>query len=248
MFLLRAILDLLFPPHCPFCGKLPAAGRGEEVIAWKGSRMELPAVLCARCAADLPWLTNCCPRCARPLALQKGQDCSHCREDPPVFTYCCALGSYEGALRDTLHRFKYRGEKGLAEPLGRLLAARLAAMPWIRSVDMLVPVPLYRSREQERGYNQAALLAEIVGRELSICSRAMLQRNQDTPSQTGLSRRQRFLNMEKAFSCGNAVDDCKKIHLLLVDDILTSGATANAAALALRGAGWERVSLAVIAR
>ncbi|MEW5919815.1 MAG: ComF family protein [Bacillota bacterium] len=253
MPLLQTILDLFFPPRCPFCGKLLAygVGDGKGPTIWERSNIDLGGVLCPRCAAELPWLINCCPRCARPVSLQ-GEDCPHCREHPLAFAHCCALGRYEGALREALHRFKYHGEKALAVPLGRLLAARLSTMPWISTVEMLVPVPLYPPRHRDRGYNQAALLAGTVSRELGIPMQAMLQRTRDTKSQTGLNRRDRWENMNGAFCCSK-IAACKgnsfrKAHLLLVDDILTSGATAHAASLVLQEAGLARISVAVIAR
>ncbi len=265
MSLLQAILDLFFPPACPFCGKILATGAGAAASPG-GTGEKLPSalpgfgeggILCAGCAAGLPWLENCCPRCARPLPeAEKVQECRRCRAAPPAFDHCCALGSYTGALREALHRFKYNGARGLAVPLGRLLAARLSAMPWLGEVEALVPVPLHPRRQRERGYNQAALLAVAAGRELGIPVRAMLRRNRETKSQTGLDRQGRLENMQGAFCCdaqpgggdsgGDKGTGLKR--LLLVDDILTSGATAHAACLALRQAGWSSVSLAVVAR
>ncbi len=217
-------------------------------MPWGQSTVALERILCSRCAVELPWLVHCCPRCASPITVF-GDNCPYCREHPVAFAFCCALGNYQGALRKTLHRFKYGGEKGLALPLGRLLAARLAVTSWFANVDVLVPVPLSIQRQRTRGYNQAALLAQTVSRELGIPSEGLLQRTRDTGSQTSLGRHDRWENICGAFKeSNNSEGKLPGKNVLLVDDILTSGATAHAASLALKEAGAATVSVAVIAR
>lgn len=215
--------------------------RGKILVdGWEG-------LLCRRCAGGLPWLagTACCPRCAFPFAGEKGV-CSHCRGLGFVFDECVALGRYRGELRRALHRFKYHRKKLLARPLGLLLAAKLSRYDWLSSVGLLVPVPLYRQRLRDRGYNQAALLSAAVGKKLNIPVREVLERVKDTQSQTGLKRRQRRENLKSAFRCRGEL--CKGCHVLLLDDVFTSGATANEAARVLKAAGARRVSVAVLAR
>ena len=212
------------------------------------SNPALEGLLCSRCAAELPWLVHSCTRCARSLTVA-GDECPFCREREVAFDYACALGSYNGALRKTLHRFKYGGEKALAVPLGRLLAARIADIPCFSKVNMLVPVPLSPKRQRIRGYNQAAMLAQSVSRELGIPTQELLQRTRDTESQTGLDRHARWENINGAFKVHEKRGtNLEERNLLLIDDILTSGATAHAASLALKAAGAAQVSLAVIAR
>lgn len=249
MSLIQTVIDLFFPPRCPFCLSLlkPGNTMGDGAQPWGRSNVSLERMLCSRCAADLPWLVHCCPRCARPLRVP-GDDCLYCREHPVAFAYCCALGSYQGALRKTLHRFKYRGEKGLAVPLGRLLASRLTVTPWFAKVDALVPIPLSPQRQRTRGYNQAALLAQSLSRELGVPSQVLLRRTRDTDSQTSLGRHDRWDNIRGAFQENNREGNIKGRDFLLVDDILTSGATAHAASLALKEGGAAEVSVAVIAR
>ncbi len=251
MSLIQTLIDLFFPPRCPFCLSLLISGNtdGEGLQPWAlGSSVVLEKTICSRCAVELPWLVHCCPRCASPITVF-GDNCPYCREHPVAFTYCCALGSYQGALRKTLHRFKYRGEKGLALPLGRLLSARLTATSWIATVDVLVPIPLSTQRQRTRGYNQAALLAQSVSRNLGIPSQGLLQRTRETDSQTSLGRHDRWENICGAFKeSNNSEGKLLGKNVLLVDDILTSGATAHAASLALKAAGAATVSVAVIAR
>lgn len=251
MSLLQTILDLFFPPRCPFCLELLAAGSAEGTVLLPWGKIQQGAVLCPRCAAALPWLTSCCPRCSRPVRQQappqeQEDGCPSCRACRLAFTHCCVLGSYLGSLRQTLQRFKYGGEKSLAVPLGRLLASRLSTMFWLPAVDVLTAVPLAPPRLRARGYNQAALLAGTLSRELGIPGLTLLERVRDTASQTGLDRRQRWENMQGAFHCLKTDPEGK--HILLVDDILTSGATAHAAALALKAAGASAVSVTAVAR
>lgn len=248
MSLLQTIFDLFFPPRCPFCLELLAAGSAAGAVLLPWGKMQPGGALCPRCAAALPWLTSCCPRCARPQVLPQGQEdgCPSCRTARLAFAHCCVLGSYQGALRQTLHRFKYGGEKSLALPLGRLLASRLSTMPWLPAVELLTAVPLALPRLRSRGYNQAALLAGTLGRELGIPVLPLLERARDTASQTGLDRRQRWENMHGAFHC--LKDNLQGKHILLVDDIFTSGATAHAASLALKAGGASVISVAAVAR
>lgn len=252
MTLVQAIMDLIFPPQCPFCRTLlpisSSSTKDSSPLPWDLCSVALEKLVCPRCLERLPWLDNCCPHCARPLTLA-GDNCPYCLERPVAFTYCCALGSYQGALRETLHRFKYRGEKVLAVSLGRLMAARLAGIPWFSKVEMLVPVPLFPQRKRVRGYNQSALLAQTVSRELGIPSEELLFRVRDTDSQTGMGRQDRWENMRGAFEkSGRWQSRLEGKEFLLIDDILTSGATAHAAALVLKEAGASCVNVAVIAR
>lgn len=172
--------------------------------------------------------------------------CFWCARKHFAFDDCCVLGNYSSSLRGAVHRFKYRRAQNLAEPLGRLLAARLSCMPWMESVELVVPVPLGSNRVRERGYNQSALLAGAVGRALGLPVEEPLQKARETRSQTGLSRGKRLENMRDAFLCRAELK--KGAHILLLDDVLTSGATAHEASGALKKEGAGRVSLAVIAR
>jgi ComF family protein len=157
---------------------------------------------------------------------------------------------FDGPVRDVLHRFKYDGLTALAAPLGELMADCWAARPW--PVDVVVPVPLHASRQRERGYNQAALLArEIVrsleARQASIAlNERVLVRQRATPPQVGLDGAQRRENVRRAFRCtGDAVMDRQ---VLLIDDVCTTGATLEACAVALRERGARGVRALTFAR
>ncbi len=248
MSIAKLLLDLLYPPRCFFCGSLlferdndkkGSMFKGDITIGgWEG-------LLCRRCAVELPWLARCCPRCAFPLK-EESELCGYCRSLKFVFDECVALGSYRGEIRQALHRFKYHGKKSQARPWGLLLAAKLSALVWLSSVDFLVSVPLSRQRLLKRGYNQVALLSAVVGKELHLPVREVLERVRDTQSQTGLNRKQRSENIKGAFRCRERLQE--GCHVLLLDDILTSGATVEEAARVLKTAGAGKVSVAVLAR
>ncbi|NLJ56694.1 MAG: ComF family protein [Firmicutes bacterium] len=247
MSIVRALLNLFYPPRCIFCDSLldvenAAAGdagrAGKAAAGWE-------ELLCRRCAAGLPWFQSRCPRCAH-LLEAKDAACSFCRGVKYAFEACTALGSYQGGLRKALHRFKYYGQKSLAGPLGTLLHSKISRQPRFSAVQFLVPVPLHRQRLAQRGYNQAALLAGAVGKKLGLPVREVLKRVKETQSQTGLNKKQRRENLQGAFRCCRAFPPGSR--LLLIDDVLTSGATAQEASLILKKAGAGEVSVAVLAR
>jgi len=238
------ILKMFFPPRCPFCRKILKGFPVEDGTYPVWAKKEaIPEVLCGRCASELPWLKDCCPRCGREL---DGKGICSCREEKYAFENCCAVSRYTGEVREALRFFKYHQKKWLAEPLGKLLSWKLTSLNWARSIEAVVPIPLTPRRLAARGYNQAALLAEIVGKETGLPVLDVLERVKETESQTGMKREERWKNLQGAFRCRERGQ--KYGHLLLIDDILTTGATAHEAACALRNGVAGRVSVAVFAR
>jgi ComF family protein len=150
----------------------------------------------------------------------------------PSLDAICAAGAYESPLSDAVQALKYHGATRLAGPLGALLATQIAACGW--EVDLVCPVPLHPNRVRERGYNQAALIGAAIARTLGCPAIAAAERLRDTPSQTHLSARERRDNMAGAFG---ALPAARGQRVLLVDDVLTTGATLSACAAALRDAG-----------
>ncbi|GAB6084074.1 ComF family protein [Desulfuromonas carbonis] len=226
------LLDLLLPPACPLCFDLLPPG---------------PAtVFCPACRAEIPPLsTPCCSRCALPFVTAGGQNhlCAEClgEQDPP-FSRVQAAGLYDGLLRRAVQRFKYSDAIGLDHPLGALLAARLDPGP----AQLLVPVPLHPSRLRQRCYNQSLLLARCLGRQFGLpVAAGLLRRTRATPSQQGLPAVVRRRNLKGAFALGEAPGPC---HILLVDDVMTTGSTARECARTLRAGGALRVEVAVVAR
>jgi ComF family protein len=155
-----------------------------------------------------------------------------------------AVGPFSGWLRDAIHSFKYHHEWARVEHLGPQLAKVVDQM---QPVDALVPVPLHRSRLRERGFNQSTVLATMVGDKLGIPVLSALERTRATAQQTGLSAAERRLNVEGAFAVSGATD-LRGAQLLLIDDVVTTGAVLNACATTLRRGGAASVRAATLAR
>ena len=215
------ILDLVFPPRCAACGEPVEEGP-----------------FCPICADAVEPVPSGCSRCGLP-----GPDatCGACLAHPPTFDGARAAGLFGGPLADAIHALKYRGRPVLARPLGAWLASRVPLPPGAA----VVSVPLGRRRRRRRGYDQAALLAAALAREAGAPRlRAALERVRETAPQVGRDRDARARNVRGAFAArGVAGRD-----LVLVDDVVTTGATADACARALRAAGARSVTVVSLAR
>ncbi len=222
--------DLLFPPRCQLCGDSSVPD----------SR------LCVPCAAELPWLTTTCTQCAQPVtALPPHGHCGACQRRSPAFDQTTALFHYQPPVDYLLKRLKFASELAIAPLLAGMLAEQLArrehALP-----GLLVPVPLHHSRLRERGFNQAAELARVLGRRLHIpLAHHLCRRQRPTGPQSRLPPAARRLNLRNAFAVSGTPDNA---HLAIVDDIMTTGHTANELARALKRSGAEHVEIWVIAR
>lgn len=219
----------LLPPRCLVCGA--AGARGCD--------------LCAECHADLPWNDRACARCALPLPAPAAQ-CGQCLASPPPFVACLAPLRYAASLDRLLPRFKFHA--GLAE--GRLLAELILQRVSKRDVqtcDLLVPLPLHRRRLGHRGYNQALELGRPLARawDVPLVPEA-LHRRRATAAQTELDAAARRRNVRGAFA---AVTE--RVHgrrILLLDDVITTGATVREAAATLLAAGAVEVRVLAAAR
>jgi ComF family protein len=171
--------------------------------------------------------------------------CAQCVAEPPAYDYARSAAVYGGVMRDALHRFKFDGRRALAQPLADLAVEQCGtSLP--DGIVAVIPVPLARDREWERGYNQAALLAERVAKRLDVPIRAgWLGRQRATTPQTDLPAAERFANVRGAFRATSAVAGR---HVLLVDDVLTTGATLAECARALRAAGASCIGVLTVAR
>jgi ComF family protein len=155
--------------------------------------------------------------------------------------YC--YGAYEGTLRELIHLYKYGRMKPLARPLGDLLAR---ALPRDQGFDAVVPLPLHWRRKWERGFNQSELLARSIARRCGIPLVHGARRRRPTRAQAGLTSALRRENVKGAFSA--ITDRVRGLRILLVDDVLTTGATAGACAVVLKRAGAQSVALLTVAR
>jgi len=165
-----------------------------------------------------------------------------CRNGRRGFDEAFCYGAYDGTLRKLIHLFKYSGIHRLAQPLGALLAD---ALPRDRQFDLLTAVPLHWRRRWQRGFNHSDLLGKAIGRARGIPARNVLRRGWATRAQAGLSNAQRRENVAGAFRARRRVNG---LRILLVDDVMTTGATAGACARALKQAGAKSVSFAALAR
>ena len=236
-----AALDLVFPALCPVCETPLGAGRRDPLCGtcWEAiTRLGVPT--CGVCGAAPPSRTPLAAA-APPVV----HTCATCAASPPAYDYARSAALYTGELRDALHALKFGGRRALAAPLGDLAAEQCgAALP--DGIDAVIPVPLARERERERGFNQAALLARRIGRRLEVpMRRGWLARIRSTRPQSDLSAAERRANVRGAFRASPLVAGR---HLLLVDDVLTTGATLEACARALSAAGARRVGALTVAR
>lgn len=233
-----AALDLVFPALCPVCRAALGHGRRDPLCGgcW-GAFERIAPPTCHACGT--PFMTFDSPPAA-PSDL-----CSACAGAPPPFHWARAAARYAGPLREALHALKFGGRRALARPLADLVVEQWAdRLPG--DVAALVPVPLAPARERERGFNQAALLAERIAAALEIPARPRwLVRVRSTRPQSDLGSAERRSNVHQAFRAAAALDG---LHVVLVDDILTTGATVAECALALRAAGACRVGVLTVAR
>ncbi|HEU4352322.1 MAG TPA: ComF family protein [Burkholderiales bacterium] len=195
-------------------------------------------LLCAACDADLPRLAGPrCPRCA--LDSPRGELCGRCLSEAPHFDATVAALAYEFPADALVHALKFRGELALAALLGKEIACRVSAS----EIDSVVPVPLSAARLRSRGYNHAAEIARhlLPGKlDLALC-----ERSRDTPPQMDLPFAERRRNVRGAFRCTRALAGAS---VAVVDDVMTTGATLNELARALKAAGATRVVNWVAAR
>lgn len=201
------------------------------------------AALCAPCWEDLPWLPrSLCPRCALPTP--GGEVCGECLRHAPQFDATCAALRYEFPLAELLHAYKYRSQVGLARAFAGML--RQAVPQNSDPIDTLVPLPVTRVRMRERGFNQAAELAKLLGKQLSLpVDLRSLRKIRETRPQMALPWDERRANVRGAFACDVSIAGK---HVALIDDVMTTGATVDAASRALKQAGAQSVVVWVLAR
>ena len=181
---------------------------------------------------------------------EDGALCGMCRRTQPHFRRATAYGAYEGALRDLIHLFKYKGTRPAGKLLGSLLNQAVAAMTLPDSL-IVIPVPLWSGKRNSRGFNQAEAIARTFMDFQTSSSiqldTSILIRTRETASQTGLTRHQRRANVRGAFAVRKP-ENVKGRSILIVDDVMTTGTTAGECARVLRRVGAKEVFVATVAR
>jgi ComF family protein len=232
---LKSGLDLLLPPQCLSCGGIVADEAG----------------LCAECWDKIGFLgPPACPKCGFPFEFDMGDDvlCGACLRSPPVFGRCRAAFRYDDHSRKLILDLKYRDRTFLAPALARLLFQ--AGQELFQAVDVIVPVPLHRWRLVRRRFNQSALLAAELGKLSGKTVFAdTLLRHRATRRQGGLNRNARRRNVRGAFRIRPAARrQIEGRMVLLIDDVMTTGATVDATARCLLRSGAANVDVLTLAR
>jgi ComF family protein len=225
---IRRAAGRLLAQDCLLCGQ----GGGSEI-------------LCPACAGDLPRPPSArCPRCALPTA--SGELCGRCLAHPPHYDRTLAAFNYGFPLDKLIQSFKYGHRLALAAFLGRELVKRLSEPGPELAPDLVIPLPLHPARLRERGFNQALELARPVAAALGLpLDTRTCARIRHTPAQASLSWKKREKNIRGAFACTR---DLPGRHVLLVDDVMTTGASLNECARTLKRHGAAEVTLLVVAR
>jgi len=230
------MLELVLPAQCIGCGAYDEAARP----------------ICASCADALLGQVGHphCPRCGagigENLPVEK-RGCISCPRPMPRFDRVVRLTAYEPPVAEIIRSMKFRRLRRGTRWLASMLAAKIRACEELASVELIQAVPLHWVRRLARGYDQAGLLADAVAAELGLSTAGVLVRIRNTPPQINLPRTRRIENVKGAFATRRAGRTAGR-HVLLIDDVTTTGATASEAARTLLDAGARRVSLAVLAK
>ena len=222
----EAIISVFFPRHCPVC---------EDIVQPRGE------LICPDCVKELsPVKQPVCFGCGKELESDLMEYCFDCSKRPHTFKRNFALLNYNEAASNSMVSIKYRNRREYLDFYGRALCVKYGKMIARISPDILVPVPVHSSRMRIRGFNQAQILAEIMGEILGIpvCG-DVLKRSKKTAPQKELNPQERLKNLEQAFEAGKLPEGVKSV--LVVDDIYTTGSTLEACARVLKRMGVENI-------
>lgn len=225
------LLKLLFPERCILCGQVTKEG-----------------AVCKQCADKLVFCRDIriCKKCSRPIS-EEQLLCEFCASTPRSFTACFAPVVYTGELRRSILKYKFYQHPEYHRGYAKLIFSHLLSLGVLPHFDLVVAAPLSKERMKERGYNQAQLIAKELARLMGLpFAKNCVRKIQHTAAQSTLSHQERLKNVSNAFSVVNAEAVCGKT-VLLTDDILTTGSTADEVAKQLLKAGAKQVYVAVVA-
>jgi ComF family protein len=235
--MLKALLDILFPPRCHFC----------KAFIPNASDLHL----CAACLEDCSLISSpLCTVCGIPFQTEVGEDhtCGGCISQLPRFTAARSATLFDGPVRELIHRFKYNGRVQHCRPLALLTARQIGPFVQSASPDLIIPVPLHVKRLRQRGFNQAVLLGRVLAHEWRLpFSLGNLRRIRWTEPQINLSAAERVANVRGAFSVRDPALLRDK-RIILVDDVYTTGSTVAECARVLFKADAAAVCVVTIAR
>ena len=235
--ILTGLCDLVYPPHCLICqcylSNHPNDGH-----------------LCPKCLGTIQYnKPPFCPVCTRSMGLSpKHRKCRNCRKTTPGFDFAWAACPYLHPIKPLIIHFKYHQRTYLRKPLARIILKFTETYYLdLGQFDYLLPIPLHLARFRERGYNQSELLAQIISAKTKIpLNPKVLSRIRNTAHQTLLSEKERWTNIQGAFRITQPLQVSGK-NILLIDDLLTTGATASEAARTLKAGGADKVGLLTLA-
>ncbi|MBI3592787.1 MAG: ComF family protein [Nitrospirae bacterium] len=222
------VLNLLFPSKCPVCGNK--------------SDSSLYNPLCTACWGVIERYSGpACGICGIPTTSHYTTICESCLKTRPPFSKILYYGIYDGALKESIHLLKFKGIKRLSKPLG----LRLSELP-VPEADGIIPVPLHQNSLRQREFNQTSAISRHLSKELNILLMPdVLKKDRETPPQTYVDGKGRLKNVKGVFSVSG---DIKGLDLLLVDDVITTGATVRECARVLVKAGAKKVTVLALAR
>ncbi len=239
--MLKKILNdlslLIYPPNCLCCKKYLFKQKPQDI-------------LCIDCQNQIQFnQTPFCPKCSRYLGHHFNRTkCSVCTENPPLFDFAWGACIYNEHLRKLIHAFKYKQKTSLRRPFAQKMIAFIKLYNLdIAQFDYIVPIPLFPTRQRERGYNQANLLAQLISQHFCIpLAVKSLKRIHHTETQTHFSQKERWTNTLDAFKIHRSAKINDK-NILLVDDLLTTGATTSEASRILKQNGASTVGVLTLA-
>ncbi|MBL7170394.1 MAG: ComF family protein [Candidatus Omnitrophica bacterium] len=229
----ETLLDLFYPRFCFSC---------QDKIKDRGA-----VYLCAKCISSVDTIgEHVCPVCGRHGSIDI---CPSCWEERPPYKMARAAGFYEGILKEGIHRLKYNGHVHFVPTLARfLIHAFKKEKEWRGEIDLVIPVPMDRRRERERGFNQSRLLAKYFSKNLSFpCKGDILRKVKKTLPQVNLTREKRLVNLAGAFYL-NPGESLSGKGILLIDDVYTTGATVTECSNTLLRGGARDVNVLTLAR
>ena len=232
----RNLLQLLFPQRCIIChaGAIVSAGNRSSAI-------------CPACIKQLPFNRTACARCALPLAEDSGSTelCGRCLKQAPAFDYAVSAFRYEGVVVPLVQQLKFSDKISFAPTLGHQMAEVYLSSS-MDLPDCLLPVPLHQRRLRERGYNQSIELARPLARLTGLpLSRDRVIRHRNTAPQVGNRVDARRRNIRHAFGLTAPLEAS---HVLIIDDVVTTGSTVNELAKLLKACGVRKVGVLSLAR